>query len=434
MARIAGSGEGAAMRKPEDALVLLLAGGVGSRLNLLVEKRAKPAVTFGGIYRIIDFSLSNVMNSGLTRVGVLTQYKPLSLMSHIGMGEAWDFTGRTRGVKILPPRTGSKDSDWYQGTADAVRRNVDFIEANEADEVVILSGDHIYHMDFDAMLEFHRAKKADVTVGMMVVPMEQIHQFGAGITNDDGRIVDWEEKPEVPKTNLASMGIYVFTRDYLLKSLARSGSEIDFGMHILPWAIEYDNVFAYPFYGYWRDVGTIQAYWEANMDLLKQDGPISLERWQIRTNVEAGERRADRPAARYGLSARVDNSLISAGCVVNGTVINSVLSPGVVVGEGALVKDSILFRDCVVETNAGVDLVICDKFTRFGANSSVGIGDHHDIANRLYPKHLYTGITLVGEKARIPEKMKVGRNCIIKCNAQEEDYITPLLQDGESLT
>jgi glucose-1-phosphate adenylyltransferase len=434
MARIAGSGEGAAMRKPEDALVLLLAGGVGSRLNLLVEKRAKPAVTFGGIYRIIDFSLSNVMNSGLTRVGVLTQYKPLSLMSHIGMGEAWDFTGRTRGVKILPPRTGSKDSDWYQGTADAVRRNVDFIEANEADEVVILSGDHIYHMDFDAMLEFHRAKKADVTVGMMVVPMEQIHQFGAGITNDDGRIVDWEEKPEVPKTNLASMGIYVFTRDYLLKSLARSGSEIDFGMHILPWAIEYDNVFAYPFYGYWRDVGTIQAYWEANMDLLKQDGPISLERWQIRTNVEAEERRADRPAARYGLSARVDNSLISAGCVVNGTVINSVLSPGVVVGEGALVKDSILFRDCVVETNAGVDLVICDKFTRFGANSSVGIGDHHDIANRLYPKHLYTGITLVGEKARIPEKMKVGRNCIIKCNAQEEDYVTPLLQDGESLT
>ena len=434
MARIAGSGEGAAMRKPEDALVLLLAGGVGSRLNLLVEKRAKPAVTFGGIYRIIDFSLSNVMNSGLTRVGVLTQYKPLSLMSHIGMGEAWDFTGRTRGVKILPPRTGSKDSDWYQGTADAVRRNVDFIEANEADEVVILSGDHIYHMDFDAMLEFHRAKKADVTVGMMVVPMEQIHQFGAGITNDDGRIVDWEEKPEVPKTNLASMGIYVFTRDYLLKSLARSGSEIDFGMHILPWAIEYDNVFAYPFYGYWRDVGTIQAYWEANMDLLKQDGPISLERWQIRTNVEAGERRADRPAARYGLSARVDNSLISAGCVVNGTVINSVLSPGVVVEEGALVKDSILFRDCVVETKAEVDLVICDKFTRFGANSSVGIGDHHDIANRLYPKHLYTGITLVGEKARIPEKMKVGRNCIIKCNAQEEDYVTPLLQDGESLT
>ena len=417
-----------------NTIALILGGGRGTRLFPLTKIRAKPAVPFAGLYRIIDFSLSNVMNSGLKQVGVLTQYKPLSLMRHLATGDAWDFTGRTRGVKILPPRTGSKDSDWYQGTADAVRRNVDYIKANEADEVLILSGDHIYHMDFDAMLEFHRAKKADVTVGMMVVPMDQIHQFGAGVTNNDGRIVEWEEKPEVPKTNLASMGIYVFNRDYLLNSLARSSDEIDFGMHILPWAIENDNVFAYPFYGYWRDVGTIQAYWEANMDLLKQDGSISPEQWQIRTNVEADGHRADRPAARYGDDAKVHNSLISAGCVVNGTVLNSVLSPGVVVEKGALVKDSILFRDCVVETAAEVDLVICDKLARFGMHSAVGTGDHHDIANRLYPKHLYTGITLVGESARIPEKMKVGRNCIIKCNAPEEDFVSPVLQDGESLT
>ncbi|MBT8361899.1 MAG: glucose-1-phosphate adenylyltransferase, partial [Deltaproteobacteria bacterium] len=275
------------MRRHEDALVLLLAGGVGSRLNLLVETRAKPAVSFGGIYRIIDFSLSNVMNSGLTRVGVLTQYKPLSLMNHIGTGESWDFSGRSRGVKILPPRTGSNDSDWYQGTADAIRRNIDFIESNPTDEVIILSGDHIYHMDFAVMLEYHRSKKADITVGMMVVPKEQIHQFGAGIVNADNRIVDWEEKPQVPRTNLASMGIYIFDRSYLLRSLARDKAEIDFGMHILPWAIENDNVFAYPFYGYWRDVGTIQAYWEANMDLLKPESGISPERWQIRSNVEA---------------------------------------------------------------------------------------------------------------------------------------------------
>lgn len=422
------------MRKSGDALVLLLAGGVGSRLNLLVEKRAKPAVTFGGIYRIIDFSLSNVMNSGLSRVGVLTQYKPLSLMSHIGTGEPWDFTGRRRGVKILPPRTGSKDSDWYKGTADAVRRNVDFIESNEAEEVLILSGDHIYHMDFDAMLAFHRAKKADVTVAMMVVPKDQIHQFGAGITNNDGRIVDWEEKPEVPKTNLASMGIYIFSRDYLLASLARSRDEIDFGMHIVPWAIENDNIFAYPFYGYWRDVGTIRAYWEANMDLLNKDGQISPEQWQIRTNVEADERPADRPAARYSSTAKVQNSLISAGCVIKGTVLNSVLSPGVVVEEGALVKDSILFRDCLVEKNAQIDLVISDKFTRFGNNAAVGIGEHHDLASRLYPKHLYTGITLIGEMAAIPPNMKIGRNCIVKCGATEQDFATPFLQDGESLS
>jgi len=422
------------MRITGDALVLLLAGGVGSRLNLLVEKRAKPAVTFGGIYRIIDFSLSNVMNSGFSRVGVLTQYKPLSLMSHIGTGEPWDFTGRRRGVKILPPRTGSKDSDWYKGTADAVRRNVDFIQSNEAEEVLILSGDHIYHMDFDAMLAFHRAKKADVTVAMMVVPKEQIHQFGAGITNSDGRIVDWEEKPEVPKTNLASMGIYIFSRDYLLTSLARSRDEVDFGMHIVPWAIDNDNIFAYPFYGYWRDVGTIQAYWEANMDLLNKDGQISPEQWQIRTNVEADERPADRPAARYSSSARVQNSLISAGCVIKGTVLNSVLSPGVVVEEGAQVKDSILFRDCLVEKNAQIDLVISDKYTRFGNNAMVGIGEHHDIANRLYPKHLYTGLTLIGEMAAIPQNMKIGRNCIVKCGAIEQDFTGPILQDGESLS
>jgi len=281
------------LRRSADALVLLLAGGVGSRLNLLVETRAKPAVAFGGIYRIIDFSLSNVMNSGFSRVGVLTQYKPLSLMKHLGTGESWDFTGRSRGVTILPPRTGSKDSDWYQGTADAIRRNIDFIEANPTDEVLILSGDHIYHMDFDVMLEYHRSKKADVTVGMMVVPKSEIHQFGAGITNNDNRIVDWEEKPQVPRTNLASMGIYIFDRDYLLKTLARNHDEIDFGMHILPWAIENDNVFAYPFYGYWRDVGTIQAYWEANMDMLRPESGLAPEKWYIRTNVEADERKAD---------------------------------------------------------------------------------------------------------------------------------------------
>lgn len=420
-------------RKASEALVLLLAGGVGSRLNLLVETRAKPAVTFGGLYRIIDFSLSNVMNSGLNRVGVLTQYKPLSLMGHIGTGDAWDFTGRSRFVKILPPRTGMKDSDWYQGTADAIRRNIDFIESNPTDEVLILSGDHIYHMDFAAMIEYHRSKKADVTVGMMVVPKSQIHQFGAGITNQDNRIVDWEEKPAVPRTNLASMGIYVFDQKYLLKTLARDKNEIDFGMHILPWAIDNDNVFAYPFYGYWRDVGTIQAYWEANMDLLKPESGISPEAWQICTNVEAEGRGADRPATRYLDGADVRNSLVSAGCVIKGQVINSVLSPGVVVERGAVVKDSIIFRDCRIEENAILDLIISDKLTCFGAGCKVGIGTHHDIANRLYPKHLYTGISLVGEFARIPERMRIGRNCIVRCNATPDLFTAPVLQDGESI-
>jgi len=418
----------------KEALVLLLAGGVGSRLNILVQNRAKPAVPFGGIYRIIDFSMSNVVNSGLKKVGVLTQYKPLSLMSHLGAGEAWDLTGRTRGVKILPPRTGSKDSDWYKGTADAIRRNIDFIGSNPTDEVVILSGDHIYHMDFDVMIEYHRSKKADVTVAMMVVPKSQIHQFGAGVTDNRNRIVDWEEKPKVPRTNLASMGIYVFDRRYLLDSLARDKNGVDFGMHILPHAIAHDNTFAYPFYGYWRDVGTIQAYWEANMDIIRKESGISPEKWRIRTNVEAEGRAADRPPVRFGAEAQVQTSLISSGCIIQGTVINSVLSPGVVVEKGAVVRNSILFSDCIVKKKAVVDLAIFDKQVEVGEGVHIGVGEGHDIPNRQHPKHLYTGITLVGKGVGVPVGVKVGRNCVIDSYCRRESFSRKTIGTGETMS
>ncbi len=421
------------MRRAKEALVLILAGGVGSRLNILVQKRAKPAVPFGGIYRIIDFSLSNVMNSGLTNVGVLTQYKPLSLMEHLGMGDAWDFTGRSRGVHILPPRTGERESDWYQGTADAVRRNIDFLQSHPADEVVILSGDHIYRMDFDAMIEYHRSKKADATVAMMVVPKSEIYQFGAGIVDSNDRIVDWEEKPEIPRTNLASMGIYVFDYKYLLETLSRDREEIDFGMHILQRAIADDNVFAYPFYGYWRDVGTIQAYWEANMDVLKKDSGISPQNWQIKTNIETEGRFADRAPARFGPNCKLDCCMVSAGSNIQGSVINSVLAPGVVVEEGALVKDSILFEDCIVRRGATVDLAILDKRVDVGENSAVGSGENYKVANRLKPSHLYTGISLVGKGAAVPPDYKIGRNCVVNSNITEADYSTTLIEDGESL-
>ena len=401
------------MREAKDALVLLLAGGIGSRLNILVGHRAKPAVPFGGLYRIIDFSLSNVMNSGLTRVGVLTQYKPLSLMRHIGTGEAWDFTGRTRGIKILPPRTGEKDSDWYQGTADAIRQNIDFIKANPSEQVVILSGDHIYKMDFDAMISYHRQKKADITIGMMVVPRSEIHQFGAGIVDDNNRIVDWEEKPKEPRSNLASMGIYVFDTSYLLDTLSQDRQEIDFGMHIIPRAIEEDRVFAYPFRGYWRDVGTIQSYWETNMDIMNPDSEISPEEWGISPNTEADGRPMDRAPGRFLSGSCVHSSMISAGCVIEGVVENSVLSPGVIVKKGAVVRDSVLFEDCVVEQEARVDLAICDKYVRIGRGAVVGYGDRKDRPNLEYPSHLYTGITLVGKKAVVPPGMKIGRNCIV---------------------
>lgn len=416
-----------------ETLVLLLAGGVGSRLNLLVESRAKPAVPFAGLYRIIDFSLSNVMNSGLTRVGVLTQYKPLSLMRHLGLGEAWDLTGRSRGVKILPPRTGFRDSDWYQGTADAVRQNLDFLEANPADEVLILSGDHIYNMDFHAMLEYHRFKRADVTVAMMVVPKSEIHQFGAGIIDRDNRIIDWEEKPEQPRTNLASMGIYVFDRDYLLETLAHDREEVDFGNHILPRAMAQNNVFAYPFYGFWRDVGTIQAYWEANMELLHSRSGLSPEQWGVRTNVEAEGRLGDRAPAAYGGEAVVQSSMISAGCKIRGTVVNSILAPGVVVERGAEVRDSILFADCVVGQDARVDLAIFDKRVKVGVEAVVGHGKRDAQVSKRYPTHLYTGITLVGKEAVIPAGLVVGRNCIIGAKKVENEYPGTVISDGESV-
>ena len=422
------------MKHPPKTLVLILAGGVGSRLNNLVQTRAKPAVPFGGLYRIIDFSLSNVMNAGLNQVGVLTQYKPLSLMHHIGTGAPWDFTGRSRGVKILPPRTGSLDSDWYKGTADAVRQNIDFIRAHPSKEVLLLSGDHIYRMDFAEMINLHRRKKADVTVGMMVVPKSEIYQFGAGITNDEGRIIEWEEKPEVPRTNLASMGIYVFETDYLLKLLSEDRNEIDFGMHIIPRAIERDNVFAYPFHGYWRDVGTIQAYWQANMDLIRQDADISPEAWGIRPNVYGGRAVSDRIPARFASGCRVNSSMISAGCEINGDIINSVLAPGVRIGAGAVVRDSILFHDCVVSENALIDLAVLDKRVYVGPGARVGSGTDKTTPNRKYPKHLYTGITLVGKEAVIPAGISIGRNCIIQPWCSGDDFpVNNQVETGETV-
>ncbi|MFO7606587.1 MAG: sugar phosphate nucleotidyltransferase [Desulfurivibrionaceae bacterium] len=398
----------------DETVVLLLAGGVGSRLNVLVQARAKPAVPFGGLYRIIDFSLSNVMNSGLNQVGVLTQYKPLSLMRHIGTGEAWDLTGRSRGVKILPPQTGSRDSDWYKGTADAVRQNIDFLKAHPSRQVVILSGDHIYRMDLEKMIEFHRRKEADVTVAMMVVPLDQIHQFGTGITDDEGRIVEWEEKPQKPRTNLASMGIYVFDTEYLLATLARNRLEIDFGIHIIPRAIAQDNIFAYPFEEYWRDVGTVQAFWEANMDIIRPDSGISPQDWGIRSNPETDKRIADRCPARFGPSCKVSGSAISAGCRIEGEVFNSVLSPGVVVEAGAVVRDSIIFPDCVIGADAVVDLAILDKRVRVDSGALVGYGEDRLLANYLYPEHLYTGISLVGKEATVGAASVIGRNCIVQ--------------------
>jgi glucose-1-phosphate adenylyltransferase len=421
------------MNSLDDTLVLLLAGGVGSRLNHLVLTRAKPAVPFAGLYRIIDFSLSNVMNSGMRQVGVLTQYKPLSLMRHLGTGEAWDFSGRSRGVKILPPSTGFKDSDWYKGTADAIRHNLRFIKSHPSKEILILSGDHIYQMDLHAMVKHHRQQNADITIAMMIVPKEQIHQFGTGITDPEGRIVEWEEKPKVPRTNLASMGIYVFNAEYLINLLAENKEEVDFGIHLIPKAIARDNVFAYPFEGYWRDVGTIQAYWEANMDLLVDEPEISPEAWGIRPNLESEQHLADRIPARFTAGSRVTRSMISAGCVIEGEVENSVLSPGVKIGRGCRIKDSIIFHDCVIEAGATVNLAIMDKRVKVGKGAVIGTGENKKKPNIKFPDHLYTGISLIGKEATIPAGTVVGRNCIINPWSRLTDLKGKVLKDGETV-
>lgn len=415
----------------KSTLVMLLAGGAGSRLNVLGAARAKPAVPFGGVYRIIDFALSNAMNSGLNIVGVLTQYKPLSLMEHIGTGEAWDFVGRTRGAKILPPRTGQEDSDWYKGTADAVRQNIDFIESNNPDKILILSGDHIYNMDYASLIRCHETKKADLTIGMLIVPWEDTRHFGIAITDDEDRIIDWEEKPAKARNNYASMGIYVFEADYLLHRLKQHEGH-DFGHNIIPDAIKNDNVFAYPFSGYWRDVGTIQAYWEANMDLLKPESGLALKDWGMRSNVEEEGRFADRAPAFIAPDGNVKNSILSPGCIVHGYVENSILSPGVIVEKGAVITDSVIMHNCLIHKQSKVQESILDKKVTIGEYTEIGVGNA-SVANRDNPEHLFTGLVVIGKGAIVPPNIKVGKNSILHPRLRTGDYKSDNIQPGETI-
>jgi glucose-1-phosphate adenylyltransferase len=413
-----------------NTLVMLLAGGEGSRLNVLVEARAKPAVPFGGIYRIIDFTLSNIMNSGLERVGVLTQYKPLSLMSHINSGKAWDFEGRNRGIKILPPHTGEKDSDWYKGTADALRQNMEYLTRYDPEEILIVSGDHIYYMDYAPMIAFHKRNRADLTVAMMEVPKEQLIHFGTAQVNGHGRIKDWEEKPKEPKGSLASLGIYVFQTSYLLKAL-QDPSAMDFGRDLIPSVIKKDRVFAYPFSGYWRDVGTLAFYYEAHLALLNLRSRLTPEAWGVQTNLEEEGLRGDRPAVLLQKNARVVRTFLSADTIIEGRVEGSVLSPGVRVAKGAQVFNSILMHDCQIEAGVYLDRVIVDKKVRIGKQASI-IG-RADCPNREFPEHLKEGLTLIGKRASIPSKIKIQGNTIIGPSVSEEDFPGLVLDQGETV-
>ncbi len=416
------------MRK---TIAMLLAGGVGSRLNILAHYRAKPAVPFGGLYRIIDFTLSNAKNSGLINVGILTQYKPLSLMDHIGDGQAWDLMGRMRGAKILPPRTGESDSDWYKGTADAIRQNTSFIRNFKSERVAILSGDHIYHMDYSRMIEFHKNRGADLTIAMMRVPLEQTRHFGIGIIDGQDRLIAWEEKPKQTTSNLASMGVYVFNTDFLFHCLNTIAAH-DFGKDTIPYAIQTHKVYAFPFTGYWRDVGTLYSYWDANMDILRPDSGLLLADWNIYTNLEEEGRAGDRPPTRILKGARVENSFVAQGCTIAGTVTNSVLSPGVAVGKNAAVDHCVIMHDCAIEENVQLSYVIADKQSRFKRNARAGFGDH-TIANQKTPEHLQEGLTLIGKNAVIPENVHLGKNCIIHPLVSEAHFPSQVVADGTTI-
>lgn len=411
---------------------LLLAGGVGSRLGVLASSRAKPAVPFGGIYRIIDFTLSNAANSGITRLGVLTQYKPLSLMEHIGDGAAWGFLGRTRGLKILPPHTGEKDSDWYRGTADAVRQNMNYVMNNDyCDTLIVLSGDHIYHMDYSDVVAFHRARSADLTIAMMEVPIEDACHFGVASIDGEQRVIDWQEKPPEPKCNLVSMGVYIFDKYFLNRLFAEIPGD-DFGKDIIPYAYRNAATFAYKFNGYWRDVGTVKAFWEANLDLIDPSCAIDLENWQIYTNPDEVSRVGDRPPTYLGRKANVYHSMISQGCIIEGEVVNSVLSPGVWIQKGAVVKNSVIMHGCEIGGHATVENAIFDKHVTVGDYAR--IGRRLDVPLNGYPAgQPQYGITVVGKYASIPPRCRIGTNCVIYPRVKERDFPDLLIEHGTRL-
>jgi glucose-1-phosphate adenylyltransferase len=402
--------------KPVTAIVL--AGGEGERLSILSAVRAKPAVPFAGKYRIIDFTLSNCINSEIDNVLVLTQYNPRSLNDHIGAGRPWDLDRNEGGIRLLQPYIArGRPSEWYRGTSDAVLVNLEMIRQQAGDLVLILAGDHIYKMDYQPFIAAHRRNRADVTVAVQQVPLGDAHRFGILALDGDSKVVEWQEKPKQPKSDLASLGIYVFSKRALLAWLDESRT--DFGRDVIPAMLAGDaRVFAYKFDGYWQDVGTVESYWQAHMDLLEEHPALDLydKDWLIHTRSE------ERAPARVGPTANVHRSLISHGCQIWGTVERSVLSPGVRVDPGAVVRDSIIMFDTVIRAGAVVDRAIIDKEVSVGPNAIVGMGGDYETPNRQEPGRLNTGITVVGKRAVIPAGVRIGRNCKVNEQVRPADF------------
>ena len=414
----------------KEMIAMLLAGGQGSRLGVLTQKVAKPAVSFGGKYRIIDFPLSNCINSGVDTVGVLTQYQPLRLNTHIGIGIPWDLDRNVGGVTILPPYEKTKGSDWYTGTANAIFQNLEYMETYNPDYVLILSGDHIYKMDYEVMLEYHKANNADVTIAAMPVPIEEASRFGIVITDENNRITEFEEKPANPRSNLASMGIYIFSWPALKEALLALSEEpgCDFGKHVIPYCHgKGERIFAYEYNGYWKDVGTLGSYWEANMELIDIIPEFNLyeEYWKIYTRSDII------PPQYIAPEAVIDRSIIGEGTEIYGEVHNSVIGAGVTIEAGAVVRDSIVMRNSVVGAGAKVDKAIVAEDTTIGAGAELGVGEY---APSTYdPKVYQFDLVTIGEHSVIPENVKIGKNTAISGVTVLEDYPDGLLASGDSI-
>jgi glucose-1-phosphate adenylyltransferase len=410
-------------------MAVILAGGEGERLSILSQERAKPAVPFGGKYRIIDFTLSNCVNSDIHDVVVLTQYNPRSLNDHIGVGRPWDLDRAHGGVKLLQPYIArGRVAEWYRGTADAVLRNMNVIEHDASDAVVVLAGDHIYKMDYQPFLAAHRRRRADVTIAVRRVPLAEASRMGILALDEADRVIEWQEKPKQPKSDLASMGVYVFSKKALRRYLTEDRP--DFGKDVIPAMLEASaRVFGYRYNGYWQDVGTIQSYWETNMALLEDEPELDLydKDWVIHTRSE------ERAPAKVGPTSQVHRSLISHGCVFNGTVVNSVLSPGVRVDPGAVVRDSIIMFDTIIRSGAVVDRSILDKEVVVGPGAMVGDGPHDDRPNKQEPGRLNTGITVVGKRAVIPRGTRIGRNVKVAADIRSTDFPRKVIKSGESV-
>ena len=414
----------------KEMIAMLLAGGQGSRLGVLTSNLAKPAVAFGGKYKIIDFPLSNCINSGVDTVGVLTQYRPLRLNQHIGIGIPWDLDRNIGGVTVLPPYEKSNNSEWYTGTANAIYQNLEFIDYYNPDYVLILSGDHIYKMDYEHMLEYHKSCNADITLATYEVPWEEASRFGVVIADDDGVISEFEEKPANPRSNKASMGIYIFSWKVLREALValKDQPECDFGKHVIPYCHgNGKKVCAYDFKGYWKDVGTLGSYWEANMELVDIIPEFNLyeEFWKIYTKSDAI------PPQFIDASGKVSRCIIGEGTEIYGDVENSVIGSCVTIGEGAVIRNSIIMNGVTIGDGAVIDKAIIAENVEVGKNAHLGVGE--EAVNEMKPAVYAFGLVTIGENSVIPDGVSIGKNTAIYGKTEPSDYPDGALKSGGSI-